>query len=95
MKSIQYDYLVLATGLRPRKLPSSLPGYNLRNILYLRSLDDAINLVSKVKLPETKNIVIIGDSFIALELCGWLTTGLNEKKNISVIMRSKIPMFRM
>ncbi len=95
MKSIQYDYLVLATGLRPRKLPSSLPGYNLRNILYLRSLDDAINLVSKVKLPETKNIVIIGDSFIALELCGWLTTGLNEKKNISVVMHSKIPMFRM
>jgi hypothetical protein len=50
--------------------------------------------IDKVKLPETQNIVIIGDSFIALELCGWLTTGLNEKKNISVVMRSKIPMLR-
>ncbi len=46
-KSISYDYLVLATGLQPRKLPSSLPGYNLRNIFYLRSLDDAHQLVSK------------------------------------------------
>jgi len=44
---------------------------------------------------ETKNIVIIGDSFIALELCGWLTTSLDEKKNVSVVMRSKTPMLRM
>ncbi len=48
MKSIQYDYLVLAIGLQPRKLPSSLSGYNLRNICYLRSLEDATNLVSKL-----------------------------------------------
>jgi 3-phenylpropionate/trans-cinnamate dioxygenase ferredoxin reductase subunit len=47
IKSIQYDYLVLATGLRPRKLPSSLPGYNFQNISYLRSIQDANNLVSK------------------------------------------------
>jgi len=47
IKFIQYDYLVLATGLRPRKLPSSLSGYNLQNIFYLRSLEDASNLVSK------------------------------------------------
>ncbi len=46
-KSISYDYLVLATGLQPRKLPSSLPGYNLQNIFYLRSLEDAHHLVRK------------------------------------------------
>ncbi len=59
--------------------------------------------VDKVKSPETKNIVIIGDSFIALELCGWLTTGLagpdgkqeeTEKKNVSVVMLLKAPMIR-
>ncbi|CAF0763412.1 unnamed protein product [Adineta steineri] len=94
LKSTPYDYLVLATGLRPRKLPSSLLGHDLRNIFYLRSLDDADKLVNKVKSPDINNIVIIGDSFIALELCGWLTTGLNEKKNISVVMRSKVPMLR-
>lgn len=58
----------------------------------------------KVKSPETKNIVIIGDSFIALELCGWLTTGLatgadpkedeENKKNVSVVMLLKAPMLR-
>ncbi|CAM4754949.1 unnamed protein product [Rotaria magnacalcarata] len=93
-KSQAYDYLVLATGLRPRKLPTTLPVHNLSNIFYLRSLDDAGYLATTVKSPDTKNIVIIGDSFIALELCGWLTTGLNEKKTVSVVMRSKIPMAR-
>ena len=124
MKSEQYDYLVLATGLRSRKLPASIRGGDLRNIFYLRSMEDANNLVSqylqdwerprwalvrsvliadKVKSPETKNIAIIGDSFIALELCGWLTTGLagpdgkqeeKDKKNVSVIMLLKAPMIR-
>lgn len=59
--------------------------------------------LDKVKSPGTKNIVIIGDSFIALELCGWLTTGLGgsdgkqdeaEKKNVSVVMLLKAPMLR-
>lgn len=47
-----------------------------------------------MKSSEINDIVIIGDSFIALELCGWLTTGLDEKKNVSVLMRSNIPMKR-
>ncbi len=47
MKSEQYDYLVLATGLRSRRLPSSIPGGDLRNIFYLRTMEDANNLVSK------------------------------------------------
>jgi NAD(P)H-nitrite reductase large subunit len=46
-QTMQYDYLVLATGLRPRKLPSTLPGFNLRNIFYLRSLEDASHLGRK------------------------------------------------
>ena len=47
MKSEQYDYLVLATGLRSRKLPPSIRGGDLRSIFYLRSMEDANNLVSK------------------------------------------------
>lgn len=47
MKSEQYDYLVLATGLRSRRLPPSIRGADLRNIFYLRSMEDANNLVSK------------------------------------------------
>jgi len=58
LKSEQYDYLVLATGLRSRKLPSSIPGHDLRNVYYLRSMEDANNLVSKWKIlisNKTKN----------------------------------------
>jgi NADPH-dependent 2,4-dienoyl-CoA reductase/sulfur reductase-like enzyme len=46
MKSISYDYLVLAMGLRSRKLPLSLPGNQLRNIFYLRTLEDASHVIS-------------------------------------------------
>jgi len=49
MKSEAYDYLVLATGLRSRKLPASIPGGDLRSIFYLRSMEDANNLVSKCR----------------------------------------------
>ena len=52
MKSEQYDYLVLATGLQSRKLPSSIPGGDLRNIFYLRSMEDANNLVSKFYMEQ-------------------------------------------
>jgi hypothetical protein len=48
----------------------------------------------KVKSADINDIVIIGDSFIASEICGWLTTGLEEKKKISVVMQSKAPMTR-
>lgn len=61
-KSLGYDYLVLATGLRPRKLPSSLPGHHLRNIFYVRSLQDAGNLASKffyMKITKQKKLVSI------------------------------------
>jgi NAD(P)H-nitrite reductase large subunit len=54
MKSEQYDYLVLATGLRSRRLPPSIPGGDLRNIFYLRSMEDANNLVSKYNRNLTK-----------------------------------------
>ena len=59
--------------------------------------------IDKVKVSENKNIVIIGDSFMALELCGWLTTGLAfpsgkqedvEQKNVIVVMLLKAPMIR-
>jgi NADPH-dependent 2,4-dienoyl-CoA reductase/sulfur reductase-like enzyme len=57
LKSLPYDYLVLAMGLRPRKLPSSLPGSQLRNIFYVRSLEDASRLASTsatiIKMLET------------------------------------------
>ncbi len=57
--SVEYDYLVLATGARVRKLP--VPG-----ILYLRDFDDAFELKARLELAQT--VAIVGGGFIGLEV---------------------------
>jgi NAD(P)H-nitrite reductase large subunit len=44
--TIAYDHLVLATGARNRPLP--VPGTDLRNVFYLRTLDEAAALRTQV-----------------------------------------------
>lgn len=61
---LHYDYLVLATGTRPRQLP--LPGLELDSVMSLRTLQDARKL--RDSLAKVKNVVIIGGGFIGLEL---------------------------
>lgn len=60
---LAYDHLVLATGARNR--PLQVPGAELKNIFYLRSLDEAIAL--KPTLTPGKKAVVIGAGFIGLE----------------------------
>jgi 3-phenylpropionate/trans-cinnamate dioxygenase ferredoxin reductase component len=57
--SVSYDYLVLATGARVRKL--DVPG-----VLYLRDVDDALAI--KARLESTERLAIIGGGFIGLEV---------------------------
>ena len=61
---IPYQTLVLATGSRNRIL--ACIGGELDEVLYLRSLDEA--LLIKERLKEAKEIVVIGGGFIGLEL---------------------------
>jgi 3-phenylpropionate/trans-cinnamate dioxygenase ferredoxin reductase subunit len=60
---LAYDHLVLATGARNRLL--RVPGVDLRNVFYLRSLEDASAL--KARMAASKNAVVIGAGFIGLE----------------------------
>jgi 3-phenylpropionate/trans-cinnamate dioxygenase ferredoxin reductase subunit len=60
---VEYDHLVLATGARNRPLP--VPGADLTNVFFLRTLDEAIQL--RERLPAAKNAVVIGAGFIGLE----------------------------
>lgn len=60
---IEYDHLVLATGARNRPLP--LPGAELQNLFYLRTLSEAD--VLRAKLATAKSAVVIGAGFIGLE----------------------------
>lgn len=61
--TLSYDHLVLATGARNR--PLQVPGVDLANVFYLRSLAEA-NAV-KLQLVAGKQVVVVGAGFIGLE----------------------------
>src|ERR1700694_1868088 len=61
--AVPYETLVLALGARVRPLP--VPGAELDGVCYLRSLDDAVAIRSR--LQEARDVVVIGGGLIWLE----------------------------
>ncbi|MFN8021151.1 MAG: FAD-dependent oxidoreductase [Acidimicrobiales bacterium] len=61
---LAYDGLVIATGASPRRLPGQP---ELDGICVLRTLDDALDLRSRLTEPGTR-LVVIGAGFIGLEV---------------------------
>jgi 3-phenylpropionate/trans-cinnamate dioxygenase ferredoxin reductase subunit len=75
--TIAYEQLILAVGARNRPLP--VPGAE--NLLYLRSLDEAITL--RQRLAEARQgVVVIGGGFIGLEVAA---AGRSAGKAVTVI----------
>lgn len=72
-----FEKLVLATGARARTLP--IPGSNLANVLYLRSLQDSRTI--RQRLPSVKRAVVIGGGFIGME-----TASVLARKQIETTM---------
>ncbi|MEL7128822.1 MAG: NAD(P)/FAD-dependent oxidoreductase, partial [Pseudomonadota bacterium] len=62
-EAAEYDALVLATGSRPRPLPT--PGADLDGVFELRGLDDVKTI--QPRMVEGKRIVIVGAGYIGLE----------------------------
>ena len=61
--TIPYSQLILAVGARNRPLPAT----GAENVLYLRSLDEAVTL--KQRLAEARHgVAVIGGGFIGLEV---------------------------
>lgn len=86
----QYPYsrLVLATGGTPKVLP--LQGFQvLGNVFTLRNVGDAEN-ISKAIGEKGKKIVIIGSSFIGMELAGCTADG----NDVTIIGMEKTPLER-
>jgi 3-phenylpropionate/trans-cinnamate dioxygenase ferredoxin reductase subunit len=84
---VPYGHLVLATGSRNRTLP--IPGTDLDGVLQLRSAQDADAL--RLRLPDLKQLVIVGAGFIGLEVAAVATSFGVE---VTVLEASSRPMSR-
>lgn len=76
-ENIPYSHLIIATGTRPR--PLTISGSDLLDVNYLRSLDDAKKI--KSKLAAGKRLLVIGAGYIGLELAA-SATKLNCKVTV-------------
>lgn len=83
-ENIQYDKMFLALGASLRQL--LVPGTDFKNIFYLRSIDDLISINS---VTSKTNVVIIGSSFIGLEIAATLS---NRVKSIKVVSTALYPL---
>lgn len=64
-----FEQLIVATGSRSRRL--SVPGSELPNVLYLRSIDDSKRIREAAK--NAKRAVVLGGGFIGMEVASVLT----------------------
>jgi 3-phenylpropionate/trans-cinnamate dioxygenase ferredoxin reductase subunit len=85
--SERYDRLLLATGVSARSL--DLPGVRLRNILRLRTADDARRLTAR--MTDGGPLVVVGGGFIGLELAAVARTcGID----VTVVEVERLPLLR-
>src|SRR5438477_8953980 len=84
-RSLGYGALLLATGAQPVHL--TIPGADLPHVFYLRTLTDSRRIIEKAK--NAKRAVVIGSSFIGLEVA-W---SLRERKlEVAVVGRDSVPL---
>ncbi|XP_048247566.1 apoptosis-inducing factor 3-like isoform X1 [Haliotis rufescens] len=81
--SVQFDKLLIATGGKPRTLP--IPGLDLQNVCQLRTPGDANYIASAA---QGKKVVIIGSSFIGMEVASCLA---EKAESVSVVDLIKVP----
>ncbi|KAL0060827.1 Apoptosis-inducing factor 1 [Marasmius tenuissimus] len=74
--SVAYDKLIIAPGGTPRRLP--IPGSDFENVYTFRGVHDARNVDTAAQ--EGKKVVVIGSSFISMEL----VVALSKKKLASI-----------
>ncbi|XP_030632608.1 apoptosis inducing factor mitochondria associated 4 [Chanos chanos] len=78
-----YDQLLISTGCRARSL--QCPGADLENVRLLQSFKDAGEIH---KLSLGNRVVVIGTSFIGMEVAGYLS---DKAASVSVIGNSEYP----
>lgn len=71
---LHFDKLFVATG--SKALKAKVPGADLNNVLVLRNYNDAEYLLTQ--LDNTKQVVVLGSSFIALETAASCVSKVNK-----------------
>ena len=82
-KTFKYDKLLLATGGTPFIPP--IKGSKLKNVIPLRNGKDLSKIQTAINENNAKNIVIIGASFIGLEMASTLIAEIKNKVDITVV----------
>ncbi len=81
----KFDALLLATGAAPVKL--EVPGADLPHVSYLRTRSDCSAIIAKA--GKAKSIVVIGASFIAMEVAASL---VQPKLQVHIVAPEAVPM---
>eukprot|EP01125_Pyxidicula_operculata_P021563 TRINITY_DN835_c0_g1_i1.p1 TRINITY_DN835_c0_g1~~TRINITY_DN835_c0_g1_i1.p1 ORF type:complete len:573 (-),score=114.42 TRINITY_DN835_c0_g1_i1:76-1662(-) len=86
-QTIKYDQALIATGADPQKL-TFIPGHDGNNVYTLRNIEDANKIVKAV---EGKEVVIVGSSFIGMEVAACI---VKKAKSTTVIGMEAAPFAR-
>ena len=86
-RKLEYDKLLLATGSEPVRLP--IEGATLPHVMTLRTLADSQAIIAAAE--KARRVVVIGSSFIGLEVAASLRT---RNLAVDVVSRDRVPLER-
>ncbi|KAF2859311.1 FAD/NAD(P)-binding domain-containing protein [Piedraia hortae CBS 480.64] len=90
-KEMGYEKLILSSGGTPNWLPLSGLGGELGNTFQIRTLEDSKKIVAAAGEEGGKKIVVIGSSFIGMEVGNCLAS---KKHHVTIVGMEKEPMER-